>query len=146
MAWGNIDERREKVKQLLDSGVSHYEIKQQCSEHFGCSKSAIIADIQLFTIPDNGFYRLSPVIRKRIRERDNYTCQYCGEHKPYSGIIEHVIPFAIGGTNKDYNLVFACQACNAQKRRSVWVPDNLDSITADFPEWREKVRFMARNQ
>lgn len=54
-------------------------------------------------------------IRSRIFERDNYTCQYCGE---YGKRLEcdHVVPVSRGGSNEDRNLVTACFSCNRSKR------------------------------
>lgn len=54
-------------------------------------------------------------IRKRIFERDNYTCTYCGER---GGRLEcdHIHPVARGGSNDDSNLTTACFSCNRSKR------------------------------
>lgn len=54
------------------------------------------------------------VIRTRIFERDNYTCQYCGA-KGVRLECDHVIPVARGGNHDDGNLVTACFACNRSK-------------------------------
>src|SRR5690606_23357365 len=133
MAWGNINERRERVKQMLKSGTHPRLIKIFCADLFSCSPSAVMADIYFL---NGNVAHLNSSLRRRIRERDKYTCQYCGIENPKSGIIEHVIPFALGGCAKEYNLVFACQRCNTEKRRSVWVPDNLHAITKHNPDWR----------
>lgn len=143
MAWDNIDDRRAQVRQMFDLGYSKFIIKRVCSSDFNCSRSAVMADIHVIT---GNVAHVNPSQKNRIKQRDNYTCQYCGIYKPYSGIIEHVVPFAIGGHAKDYNLVFACQRCNTEKRTSVWIPDNLDLITKDNPTWREKIITMARKE
>jgi hypothetical protein len=54
------------------------------------------------------------VIRKRIFERDNYTCQYCGR----GGRLEcdHIIPVSRGGSHDDNNLATACKPCNQSKK------------------------------
>lgn len=55
------------------------------------------------------------VIRSRIFERDNYTCQYCGVR----GVkleCDHIVPVAKGGSHKDDNLATSCFPCNRSKR------------------------------
>lgn len=142
MAWPNLLERQAKVKQLMADGVSYREIRRTCSIEFGCSRGAITADIHSL----NGhYYWVSAGLRRRIRERDKHTCQYCGILNPENSAVDHVVPFALGGPGKDYNLVFACHGCNMKKRRTVWIPRNLDEITENHPEWREKVVLMAKN-
>lgn len=142
MAWPNILERRNKVKTLMIDGFTERQIRHLCSVEFKCTESAIIADMHAI---NGNTAHVNSVQRKRIKIRDKLTCQYCGIIAPNNGIVEHVIPFALGGVAKDYNLVFACQRCNTEKRRAVWVPDNLDMITKDFPEWRYKIVSMAKN-
>ena len=55
------------------------------------------------------------IIRTRVFERDDYTCQYCGAR---GGKLEcdHVHPVARGGQHDDSNLVTACLPCNRSKR------------------------------
>lgn len=43
-----------------------------------------------------------------------FTCAYCGTDRR-SLIKEHVLPLSAGGTNDIWNLVPACQPCNARK-------------------------------
>jgi len=62
--------------------------------------------------------RLSPSIwreiRRRVFERDSFTCQYCGEtNGPLQ--CDHVIPVSRGGSNEESNLVTACKKCNQAK-------------------------------
>lgn len=53
-------------------------------------------------------------IRERIFERDDYTCQYCGDR---GGKLEcdHVHPVSLGGSHDDSNLLTACFKCNRSK-------------------------------
>lgn len=55
------------------------------------------------------------VIRARIFQRDNYTCQYCGASACRLEC-DHVIPVARGGAHADDNLATACFPCNRSKR------------------------------
>lgn len=67
MAWPNLDERRKKVKQLLDSDASHRDIRITCSFEFGCSQSAVMADIHSI---NGNIAHLNSSIRERIRLRE----------------------------------------------------------------------------
>lgn len=52
--------------------------------------------------------------KREILRRDNYTCQYCGQHSP-NLTIDHIIPRRLGGDHTWENLVAACPACNHRK-------------------------------
>lgn len=58
-------------------------------------------------------------LRWEILERDRFTCTYCG--RPVSdGIqlhVDHVVPWADGGSDHRDNLVTACADCNLGKAR-----------------------------
>ncbi len=66
-------------------------------------------------------------LRKEVFERDNYTCQYCGQ---VGGELEpdHIIPIAKGGTNDKENLATSCKRCNRQKR---------DKTLEEFNAWKD---------
>lgn len=54
------------------------------------------------------------VLRAQVFERDNYTCQYCGQR----GVrleCDHVVPVSRGGGHEMDNLAAACFACNRSK-------------------------------
>lgn len=54
--------------------------------------------------------------RRRIFERDDCRCVYCGERfAPEQLTIDHVEPRVRGGDRSDGNLVTACVACNTLK-------------------------------
>lgn len=60
--------------------------------------------------------------RKRIKQRDDHTCRYCGQKGDSrwgpdrrSWHIDHVEAFSKGGSDEDDNLVLACQTCNLAK-------------------------------
>lgn len=65
-------------------------------------------------------------IREEIFERDNYTCNYCGQ---IGGKLEadHVIAFSKGGTDDLENLVTSCRRCNRQKK---------DKSVEEFLKWK----------
>lgn len=76
------------------------------------------------TFPRPSIIRLSrmvkrprPVVRLTKREvlrRDDYICQYCGQHYSYL-TIDHIVPRRLGGQHTWDNLVAACPTCNHHK-------------------------------
>lgn len=49
-------------------------------------------------------------------ERDNWTCQYCGEEvTPENATLDHFVPQCRGGTHSKANLRTACLVCNGVK-------------------------------
>jgi 5-methylcytosine-specific restriction endonuclease McrA len=54
---------------------------------------------------------------KLVWERDNYICQYCGEHIAHRKNLttDHVIPKSRGGKGVYDNMVTACSLCNSKK-------------------------------
>jgi 5-methylcytosine-specific restriction endonuclease McrA len=74
---------------------------------------------------------------KRIRARDDYTCQQCGHHDETSKTlhVDHIWPKAAGGSDEDSNLRVLCSKCNQKKgaktgpQRTTWYnPRWLTSI------------------
>lgn len=64
----------------------------------------------------------------KVKRRDK-VCRYCGNDSgPYE--IDHVVPVALGGTNRLGNLVLACKDCNGKKGARVWTPKRLRSRQA----------------
>ena len=59
-----------------------------------------------------GYYAL----RWQILERDNFTCQYCGQRAPDAKLeIDHIIPVEEDGKDTEDNLITSCYACNRGK-------------------------------
>ena len=137
MAWPNIEERRDKVKAMMKANHLDKEIINHCTSEFNCSSSAIYSDLNM--LRGTSYHRRE---LDRIAIRDGYICQYCGVKCEY-GVREHVISRSMGGHNEDYNLVYACYSCNVRKRLKVWIPANLEVITINHPEWRDKIISMA---
>lgn len=63
---------------------------------------------------------IRPEKRERIYKRDNHTCVYCGGSIYMDSemllTLDHVVAYALGGTNDANNLVTACRSCNSSKR------------------------------
>lgn len=52
------------------------------------------------------------VTKAYVRQRDSFTCAYCGE---YGNTVDHIQPKSRGGENTWANLVTACKGCNGRK-------------------------------
>lgn len=62
---------------------------------------------------------VSKRLRYEILRRDDHTCRYCGQGSPKVQLtVDHVVPTALGGSDKPENLVAACRDCNAGKSAS----------------------------
>lgn len=63
--------------------------------------------------------KMTASLKKRILERDNYTCQQCGNsiYKEPNLLLEidHIIPVSKGGTSEPQNLQTLCWRCNRSK-------------------------------
>lgn len=61
--------------------------------------------------------RMTPKLRRKIMERDHYTCQICGKRMP-DGVglqIDHIVPVSKGGKSVPSNLRVLCSKCNGRK-------------------------------
>ncbi len=74
--------------------------------------------------------------RRRIYERDDYRCVYCGEQFPAEELtLDHVLPRVKGGDRSEGNLVTACSTCNTAKghrRLSAFLRENAQARETFF--------------
>ena len=86
--------------------------------------------------------------KKRIKQRDSYRCQICGDNngKIYdSGVIveaqaHHILYGEKGGSNKPDNMVTLCDQCHAVIHEQRWgehfgnegTPENLEEIKQNY--------------
>lgn len=79
---------------------------------------------------------VSKSLRFQVLRRDNHTCRYCGRSAPEVRLtVDHVVPEALGGTDKPDNLVAACSDCNSGK--SATPPDaaHVAQVQDDALRW-----------
>lgn len=87
---------------------------------------------------------VSRSLRFQILRRDNHTCRYCGANAPDVKLtVDHVVPEALGGTDKPENLVAACEGCNGGK--AAMPPDAaiVASVGEDALRWGRAIRAAA---
>ena len=56
--------------------------------------------------------------RRKIKERWDYECAYCGSNKNLT--IDHIVPRSKGGTDFTKNVVCCCHDCNQSKSHTPW--------------------------
>ena len=58
-------------------------------------------------------------IRFEVLQRDQFSCQYCGQIAPHVRIeVDHIVAVADGGDDHPFNLIAACADCNGGKHAS----------------------------
>lgn len=60
-------------------------------------------------------FRLTARKLRKIRNKSNGACAYCGKKRTRKLTLDHIEPLARGGTNRAANLVLACVDCNHDK-------------------------------
>ena len=59
---------------------------------------------------------IPPGVKVDVLKRDNFRCVYCGVTSKEARLeVDHIIPFAKGGSNDPINLQTLCQECNKGK-------------------------------
>ena len=73
--------------------------------------------------------------RRKIRERDNYTCQLCG--KPGYDV-DHIVPWHISHDSSPSNLRVLCHPCNLIGRRQTLPANRMRQLPMD--EWGQYLK------
>jgi len=61
-------------------------------------------------------YKRVALTPENLLKRDNYECQYCGEHLNRGTVtMDHIYPESRGGQRTWKNIVAACKTCNNKK-------------------------------
>ncbi|MEQ8465803.1 HNH endonuclease [Coleofasciculus sp. E1-EBD-02] len=74
---------------------------------------------------------LNDNVRRQVREKANYLCEYCHSSEEASAAnfaIDHIMPRSLGGTDDLENLALACQRCNGYRYNFV---TGIDPITQE---------------
>lgn len=79
---------------------------------------------------------VSKRLRFEILRRDNHACRYCGGIAPDATLtVDHVVPTALGGSDKPDNLVAACKDCNSGKSATPVAAELTTDVAADAFRW-----------
>jgi 5-methylcytosine-specific restriction endonuclease McrA len=102
---------RDAIK-LICKAVALAEVEHDQEIHRGIKLPSVVRLIEFRKVPH---IRTRPSARN-IFLRDDYQCQYCGEHFHVRDLtLDHVTPRAQGGPDTWENLVTACKSCNGKK-------------------------------
>ena len=75
---------------------------------------------------------MTPELKQRIKDRDNYTCQICGKQMfDEVGLhIDHIVPISKGGKSVESNLQVLCDKCNSRKgsRETMYTESLFDDV------------------
>jgi 5-methylcytosine-specific restriction endonuclease McrA len=91
--------------------------------------------------------QVSEAVRTRVRASAQDRCGYCQSLQKYVlGIleIEHIIPKAAGGSDREENLWLACRLCNSYKSVQTQGQDP-ESDRNDAEIWLDKERLHSPN-
>lgn len=89
---------------------------------------------------------VSKRLRYEILRRDNHACRYCGATAPGATLnVDHVIPQALGGTDKPTNLVTACADCNSGKTSSTPDATLVADVATDALRWSAAIKQAAEH-
>ena len=72
--------------------------------------------------------------KKRLLQRDNYICAYCGKE---ASTMDHVLPRSRGGSSSWTNTVSSCLKCNHKKSNRTPEEANMKlSYQPTVPSWQ----------
>ena len=80
---------------------------------------------------DERDYYTDPGRRLIVLARDQHACVYCtAALSEKNFVLDHLLPVAMGGTNRRYNLVASCEDCNGRRGES----DPVDFLRKNYRE------------
>ena len=130
-----------------NNNFSTHDVESWASFHRNAADMEIIRSISVsFGIPEiivlSLFDRLPKkdikFTRQTVFERDEYTCQYCGDRFDSKELnLDHVIPREKGGKNSWDNIVTSCIRCNTKKANKLPHQANMHPFREPkAPRWR----------
>jgi len=106
--WGVSEEE-------LTVRIKHFVLKQE--KDF----DKVVKDVEAFEkmteAEDARRERLPDSVKLFVWQRDQGKCVRCGSNEKLE--FDHIIPFAMGGSNTERNLQLLCESCNRSKGKSI---------------------------
>ena len=88
---------------------------------------------------------ISKRTRYEVLRRDGFTCRYCGSKDPNVELhVDHVMPTALGGSDKPDNLVASCADCNFGKASTDPDAETVADVSDDAERWARAIAEAAR--
>ena len=125
MAWTSKEKQDAYWAKVKDKHNSAFRKKYKTSEQFRTLVSERAKEWRKNN-PDKAreIYRKQGARQLKLRfsifSRDKFTCQYCGRKAPNVTLeIDHIIPKAKMGQNREDNYITSCKECNIGKGDSL---------------------------
>lgn len=77
--------------------------------------TATTVDTATRPVRTQGMNWISQHKRLAIYLRDDLACTYCGKSADVKLTLDHLLPYSLGGSNKETNLVTCCLTCNSAR-------------------------------
>ena len=126
--WDDIFEHR-KAANYQDPYWEHQEEIMQTKIHYELYKASSSEPRMSFDMwrkfeAKHHRKNVTEKMRRKVMERDNYTCRICGKYMPDGkGIhIDHITPLSKYGKTRLSNLQTLCVECNRKKGKKLAVP------------------------
>lgn len=79
-------------------------------------------------------------LRQHVFERDGFRCQHCAASVDQPLVLDHVIPWCLGGKTEPANLQALCGSCNSRKGHRVTLQtwSDLVAVRHREAEWQRR--------
>jgi len=110
-----VDNRWEVGEEELLVRIKHFILKEE--KDFDKAAKEVEAFERMTEAETAKREKIPDSVKLFVWQRDEGKCVKCGSNQKLE--FDHIIPFAMGGSNTERNLQLLCEACNRSKGKSI---------------------------